>query len=123
MDATEYLTVIDDLREHGPYMLTMPLLQEALAVADQRAVDRPSPEATRHVRLIQDALRELRQADQLVAARRSAEDIARSGDLDKCTVRELLDLAREMGIHVGTDWKPAVLRTVRAAARERGWLE
>jgi uncharacterized membrane protein len=53
---------------------------------------------------------------------RTAEDIIRDGDLRDCYIRELLDLAREMGIAVPNQWREAI-RLIEAEARRRGWLQ
>jgi hypothetical protein len=53
---------------------------------------------------------------------RTAEQIIRSGDIGKCHIRELLDLAREMGLTVHTDDKRTVLALIKAEALNRGWL-
>ncbi len=53
---------------------------------------------------------------------RTAKEIIQAGDLDHCGVRELIDLAAEMGIRSASTYRPAVLRAIKDEARRRGWL-
>lgn len=53
---------------------------------------------------------------------RTAEDIIRAGELRECGTRELIDLAREIGLELQTVHRPTIIRKIEAEARNNGWI-
>lgn len=79
----------------------------------------PSPE------IIADLLRELRarmHVGDMIPKPRTVEDLIRAGDLDTCQLRELVDIASELGLDV-PDRRPMLLREIKVEAVRRGWMK